>query len=1685
MIRSESNNTPPSENARATGKRTTTRRILNVPLLVGTLVAAVVLGPAAYCWHSYQLRHTSGALLEEAGRLEQSEEFADAAGYLNRYLRLSPNDVEIRIRLAETFDKSAQDLGGKWRAKDLYYEALGVAPADRQHDLRCRLAELLLELGQHPELRTSFSLAETEANKLLKTNAGDPRARRLLALALDGQHRSGLLAGGSGVGTRIVMALENALFAAENRGHIELSAALAQLYRDHDRLPDYEFEAILDKADPVEQDSPDDALSGIRARIDRVDIENAPRGLLADDAIDEMVKANPKDPKALLVRYDYGRRHGLSRGEEDLAVLLKLDPDNVAVLLAAARHSREQAARAEETGLSAEQLSQHLSDAREHYERIISDLAPRSPEAHLGLGSIYWAQGQADQAITTWQSALDDFDPQQLDLNPGLLGGLANLSLRLADALIGQGRLNEAWVPPADLDTPEKRAQAAKAPMNRLGAAFDKVAHQLQGPTRLAISRAIRLAQAQWLVHNREYTEAIPLLNEIATGQQRTPEEAAQSYQACVFLSTAHAALGQWEQVARTWERAASLRPKLPQPRVQAAQAWARCGQRDSAIRQYRLALAVTDDPEIHFQLAGTLFTRQAGLPPEKRDWGLLENALEELKKPEFSDRLEQAWRVNLLEASYLLANDQEGAAGDGNATKPTPSVRAAKDLLDEALKDHPDSPDLLRPLVAAYERMEYTKDADRALTKLLELTPESATGYLLGSHVLCGREQYAEARKLVQDGIQKLPAEDQPRLQIRLAEISVIEGELQRARDELLALHEGSPSNVAFIWLLADLALQMNREGDLKGWEEKLLEAENPGGVAEEPDGVYWRYCRARRLLGESARAWKDATDTGKLAIVDKARTEVASVLGKAGTLCSDIQKRQPTWNRVHELRGRVFQQQAGLERTLKGRQLKHQQAIAAYQKAIDLGAKQIGVYEQVISLLSQLQRFAEADRYLARLKARGGSSQNLLQHEIAAAGRQGGLTQAIETARRGAEDRPDDANAQIWYGQVLAYDGQQEEAEAALTKAVALAPTDARTYSTLFAFYLRTRQRKQAENTLQELSTSGQLAPLELALTLAQAYEQLGDLRGAEVRYREAEKLAEKGDTSLKVAVKLRLTALLSRTDLTAAEKVLREILKLAPESDTARRGLIDLLTQRALALPAEESETLWREIQRLLGQSGSETDVSGSNQRLQAALWLRRGGDKNLQDARLLLEKLLEEAKGDSDIDRFYLARVYAVQSEPFRADAESYEELTAQGKMDQAGPKLEESHRRYLSLFELARQQYVTLVAQDTPDPSYLESYIDLLLRHKKALPKTSADEAARWRRKLQTIVTQGRQDTRLLDRYLALLRRHELDDEADRWLAELEEVSPDNLQVLALRVAWLHGLDRTAEAEPLVEAFADKLLSDIAESGDDRTQKEASIYATVGRLYSLVQQNEPAERWYRRLAELELVPKRYEPLALSVARQGRDAEAVRICLDAAQTDESSRPAMVAAAVLTAVEPTPESSQLAEPLLSRALANSPKDVDLLGAVANARIRQDRVDEAIGLYRRIVALEPKSAVALNNLATLLGEQPGGTKEALRFVEQAIRVAGPSPQLLDTKGTVLIYGGKAAQAIPVLEKAASSLQSDPRFPFHLAIAYYQNGRNIKAKETLARALDGNLLKQILTEKDRELLSEMEKTLR
>jgi cellulose synthase operon protein C len=333
----------------------------------------------------------------------------------------------------------------------------------------------------------------------------------------------------------------------------------------------------------------------------------------------------------------------------------------------------------------------------------------------------------------------------------------------------------------------------------------------------------------------------------------------------------------------------------------------------------------------------------------------------------------------------------------------------------------------------------------------------------------------------------------------------------------------------------------------------------------------------------------------------------------------------------------------------------------------------------------------------------------------------------------------------------------------------------------------------------------------------------------------------------------------------------------------------------------------------------------------------------------------------------------------------------------------------------------------------------------------------------------------------LTNYILFLLRHGPAKVADQRLNQLEKLAPEDVLTVELRARWLRDQKRTAEIEPLVESHVEKALARI-DTKD--ASKEAQLARIVGDLYQRIGLYSAAERWYRKLQSLAAGT--YEPLVISLAKQGQIQKAVALCQEAAKDDPSMRPALLVAEVLTSGRATPQDMKAAEPYLQKVLESHKDQPELLIRLAAMRLLQDQPQDAVALYRQILKLKPGNVAVLNNLATVLAEQPEpeSRQEAMDIVDRAIELAGPRADLLDTKGMVFFYEGQPEQAVGRLQAAADAPNSDPRFGFHLAAACWKLGQLDRAREALRRSREADLEHQLLTNRDRQLLADLEKHL-
>ncbi|MGD9644476.1 MAG: tetratricopeptide repeat protein [Pirellulales bacterium] len=374
--------TPAAKHGGATPSERT-QWAVNYRLLIGTVVLLVIVGPAAYFLHAYQVNRNSASLLAYAQRGQRSAEsltdkhatsgeirrkWTAAADYYQRYVKLRPDDLAGRIGMAQCSDRLAVTPNQKSRASLLYTQALGLDPDNIE--LRSRNAELLLQLGK-------WKSADAEAARVLAAKPQDVTCLRVRALAA---YLVARVEGRQGDWKGVADRLENAL--AQRPDDIELALGLADLYR-----------RILGQSEPA---------------------EHAAR---ADAVIDRMVRAAPERADVLVARCRYRIRFSLPGADEDLDRALELAPRDPGVLFAAGDRARR---------------AGKLEEARRYLTQLV-EVSPYDRDGYISLGKVLVSAGELDEAQRLWERGLEKIGRDDAALN-----------FEAAVSLLAAGRLTEA-----------------------------------------------------------------------------------------------------------------------------------------------------------------------------------------------------------------------------------------------------------------------------------------------------------------------------------------------------------------------------------------------------------------------------------------------------------------------------------------------------------------------------------------------------------------------------------------------------------------------------------------------------------------------------------------------------------------------------------------------------------------------------------------------------------------------------------------------------------------------------------------------------------------------------------------------------------------------------------------------------------------------------------------------------------------------------------------------------------------------------------------------------------------------------------------------------------------------------------------------------------------------------------------
>ena len=314
-------------------------------------------------------------------------------------------------------------------------------------------------------------------------------------------------------------------------------------------------------------------------------------------------------------------------------------------------------------------------------------------------------------------------------------------------------------------------------------------------------------------------------------------------------------------------------------------------------------------------------------------------------------------------------------------------------------------------------------------------------------------------------------------------------------------------------------------------------------------------------------------------------------------------------------------------------------------------------------------------------------------------------------------------------------------------------------------------------------------------------------------------------------------------------------------------------------------------------------------------------------------------------------------------------------------------------------------------------------------------RSPAEGLAYYREYLKTYPSA--KDMRLNYARLLLSERHS--EEARGQLVVLSAAEPQNPDI-ALTI----GLLAVQMSDwPMAESHLQRAL-DLNTSGSDT----ARYY--LGQVSEERKRFDEALVWYRSVVHGEQYIPAQSRIAGIMAKKGQVSEA-RSMLKAIEPQTLQQRVQLTQAEANVLREATAYKDAFD-LLGQAVEKLPNVPELLYDYAMAAEKVDRLDVLESNLRKLIALKPDHAHALNALGYTLADRTDRLQEAHQLIDQALKLSPDDPFIQDSMGWVLYRLGRVDEGRAYLERAFKS-RPDPEIAAHLGEVLWMQGRRDEAQ--------------------------------
>ncbi len=446
----------------------------------------------------------------------------------------------------------------------------------------------------------------------------------------------------------------------------------------------------------------------------------------------------------------------------------------------------------------------------------------------------------------------------------------------------------------------------------------------------------------------------------------------------------------------------------------------------------------------------------------------------------------------------------------------------------------------------------------------------------------------------------------------------------------------------------------------------------------------------------------------------------------------------------------------------------------------------------------------------------------------------------------------------------------------------------------------------------------------------------------------------------------------------------------------------------------------------------------DVQPNSLNAQKALTALLVGDGKLADARPHLEKLIAAEGGNPGLGFMQLNTLLQQQKDKPAA-------LALVKNLAAPYPKLPEAHYAIAQAavnagqFDVAMTEIKT-AAQLKPGWEAAALFQFLLIQ------RDGKDNGAGFLKDFLQHYPDAREVRLTYARQLVSLSQFRQARDEFKILAKALPDNPEISLAIGLISLQLNDLDEadTAFKRTLQLGYAD--------------QGAVQIY--LGQVAEARKQYAEAGKWYQSVSAGKhylAAQIRYSAL---LAKQGKLAEA-RTYLHGVKTDNAADQVRLIQAEAELLRDAKDYQGVYD-LLGVALARQPDSPELLYDHAMAAERVNKLDVLEKDLRRLIVLKPDYAHAYNALGYTLADRTDRLGEAVKLLEQALKLAPNDPFILDSMGWAQYRQGNIDASLSYLRRAYS-LRADPDIAAHLGEVLWQQGKHEDAHKLWQTSLDSN----------------------